>query len=231
MRFAYLVFFEAGADQAIRISEADRQAVRDTVRRLPGLAKARLYTPAEARDPHTDDGSGPCFGFQLYFDRIEDLEAAIGPGGPLLALADPAALPSLAGTTATQQAMLNRPFPVDDPAAPSPAACSYVVHYPGPAEDEKAWIAHYLEHHPALMRRLPGIREIEILTRLDWTDRMPWRRVHHMQRNRVMFDSPAALTAALQSPVRHAMREDFAKFPPYRGGNFHHPMLTELIRP
>jgi hypothetical protein len=52
-----------------------------------------------------------------------------------------------------------------------------------------------------------------------------------MQRNRVMFDSPEALTAALQSPVRHELRADFHTFPPFEGGNFHYPMWTDTIRP
>jgi hypothetical protein len=81
------------------------------------------------------------------------------------------------------------------------------------------------------MARFPDIREIEILTPIEWIDAMPWRRVHHMQRNRVMFDSPAALTAALTSPVRHEMRADFADFPPYEGGVFHFPFATEAVRP
>jgi hypothetical protein len=59
---------------------------------------------------------------------------------------------------------------------------------------------------------------------------MPLERVEHMQRNRVVFDTPEALTQALQSPVRHELRADFHKFPPYEGGSFHFPMISEAIR-
>jgi len=52
-----------------------------------------------------------------------------------------------------------------------------------------------------------------------------------MQRNRVMFDSAEALTAALASPARLQLRRDFEKFPPYEGGIFHYPMATEEVRP
>jgi hypothetical protein len=79
------------------------------------------------------------------------------------------------------------------------------------------------------MARFPGIREIEIYTRIDWCGFLPWRRVNHMQRNKVVFDSPSALTAALNSPVRHEMRVDFAKFPPFTGPNTHFPMSTLTI--
>ena len=43
------------------------------------------------------------------------------------------------------------------------------------------------------MARFPGIRQIEICTRIDWCGFLPWRRVDHMQRNKVVFDSAAAL--------------------------------------
>lgn len=229
MRFCYFTFFESRKDSALRISGADLAVIRQALARLDGLTKAYIYQPAEASDLYTDDGTGPEFAFQLYFERIEDLEAPLGPTGALRALAD--ALPSLAGMHATQQAMLNRTFPVEQEGPLSPQACSYLVHYPGPAEDLNVWLSHYLQNHPGIMARFPGIREIEILTRIDWIDAMPWQRVDPMQRNRVMFDSAEALTAALHSPVRHEMRADFSQFPNFVGGSFHYPMTTEVILP
>jgi len=35
-----------------------------------------------------------------------------------------------------------------------------------------------------------------------------------------------AITAAMNSPVRHRMRADFEKFPPFEGSNIHHPMAA-----
>ena len=66
---------------------------------------------------------------------------------------------------------------------------------PGPAEDMNAWLYHYVTHHPQLMRGFPGIRHIEVLSRLDWCGSLPWPRVDYMQRNRVMFDSPSGADA------------------------------------
>ncbi|MAU96074.1 MAG: hypothetical protein CMP81_09330 [Fulvimarina sp.] len=226
MRFSYLVFFTSD-DAACRVSDDDRGRVRTLVAGVPGLERARLYTPETASDLYNDDGHPPAFGIQLYFAELADLEAAIGSGGVLRPLAEPGTLPSLAGAEATQQAMAVRSFDVPEPAPPTPTACSYVVHYPGPAKDTNAWLSHYIAHHPPIMRRFPGVRELEILTRIDWIDAMPWRRVQHLQRNRILFDSPAALEAALHSPVRHEMRADFSEFPPYEGGNLHYPMATE----
>ena len=52
-----------------------------------------------------------------------------------------------------------------------------------------------------------------------------------MQRNKVVFDSQAALTAALNSPVRHEMRASFGRFPPFTGPITHFPMATTTVMP
>jgi hypothetical protein len=50
-----------------------------------------------------------------------------------------------------------------------------------------------------------------------------------MQRNKVVFDSPAALAAALNSPARHEMRAAFRRFPPFTGPITHFPMATTTV--
>jgi hypothetical protein len=233
MRFSYFVFFENATQPEARISAADQAAITAIVRAVPGLACAHIYTPERAKDFYTNDGPAPQLALQLYFDELTELEAALAPTGHLQALARPDAWPSLAGTAVVQQAMYTRSFPVTErgSATAQGLPCSFLVHYPGHAEDLNAWLLHYVSHHPQIMRRFPGIRQIEVLTRLDWCDAMPWPRVNYMQRNRVMFDSPAALTAAMHSPVRHEMRADFERFPTFHGSNIHYPMATDIVFP
>ena len=182
---------------------------------------------------YLNDGEPPSLALQIYFDGIEPLEAALSAGGPLMALADPSCLPSLSGAAFTQQAMLARSFAVPDPVFRTPSgasACTYLVAYEGTAEDLPAWLSHYLAHHAAIMARFPGIRQVEVCTRIDWCGALPWPRVEHMQRNKVVFDDPDALTAALNSPVRHEMRADFVNFPKFTGPVSHFPMTTRVIR-
>jgi hypothetical protein len=50
-----------------------------------------------------------------------------------------------------------------------------------------------------------------------------------MQRNKVAFDDPSALTAALASPVRHEMRAHFKALPRFSGGVTHFPMSTRAV--
>ena len=119
------------------------------------------------------------------------------------------------------------PFAPEPPPAGQP--CSFLVHYPGPAADLNAWNRHYNTHHPPLMARFPGVRLVEIYTRIDWVCGLPWPAETAMQRNKLMFDSPAALSAALASPVLAEMRADFNTFPPFQGGNVHHAFDTCII--
>ena len=112
---------------------------------------------------------------------------------------------------------------------PGEFPCTYLVAYEGQAEDLNAWHSHYIGDHPPIMARFPGIRQVEIYTRIDWCGSLPWPRVEHMQRNKVVFDSPAALTAALNSPVRHEMRAAFARFPAFTGPVTHFPMATMIV--
>jgi uncharacterized protein (TIGR02118 family) len=227
MRIAYFITFQNSGKPAARINEHDIARFTDIVAATPHLERALIFTPASAHDPFLDDGAPPQLAAELYFADIAALEAAAASQGQLQALAVADRFPSLAGAAITQQAMLVRPFPVPEPHGP--AGCTYLVSYEGAAEDLNGWLAYYIEHHPPLMIRMPGIREFEICTRIDWCGFLPWPRVDYMQRNKTVFDDPAALTAALNSPVREAMREDYKKFPPFTGKASHYPMTTRAL--
>ena len=233
MTIAYFVTFMDHRNPAARASDADVARIVEIVRSTPRLRKGLVFTPETAHDPYAKDPSPP-LALELYFADIADLEAAIGPRGHLQALAARGSLPSLAKTEATQQAMIARRFPVPDPVFRTPPGgrpCTYLEHYPGWAEDLNAWLVHYIDSHTPVMARFPGIREIEVCTRLDWCSAVPWPRVHYMQRNKVVFDNAAALTAALNSPVREEMRADFHKFPPFSENSRHVPMATLIVEP
>ena len=210
-------------------AEVSLGPLTELVARTPGLTNGLIYTPSITSDPYLNDGPPPVLGLQLNFSDLADMEAALAKDGHLQTLPN-----LLAGTTGTQQAMLSRHFPVPDARFRTPSGephCTYLVAYEGEAEDKNVWLSYYIAHHPPIMARFPGIRQIEISTRLDWCGFLPYPRVDFLQRNKVVFDSPAALTAALNSPVRHEMRADFKNFPPFNGGNTHFPMLTRTVQP
>ena len=204
-----------------RASDDDLARAGAVVRGLQGVAEAFLFTPASSHDPYLDDGAPPPLVIEMTFAHIEELEAAAGQAGGLAGLA------SLSGAEIAEQAMLTRVFL--DAAAPRLQSCTYLVAYEGEADDTNAWLTHYVTHHPPIMARFPGIRAIKVYSRLDWCSATGWRRENAMQRNKVVFDSPEALTAALNTPVRHEMRADYAAFPKFSGMVRHFPMWTERI--
>ncbi|QKJ94461.1 hypothetical protein [Agrobacterium pusense] len=234
MKFAYIVLVDAGDASHQALSEKVLADISDVLRTTPKMTCAHLYTPGRAQDQFRAPEKSPLLGMQIYFNSLEDLEEAVCREGNLWQLVEMEVFSTAKGNVVTQQAMYVRHFPVDHPesvASDREKPCSYLVHYPGPAHNQNSWLGHYIKHHPQIMRTFPGIRSIEVLTRVDWVGFIPWARANHMQRNRVMFDSQAALTKALHSPARNAMREDFEKFPAYEGGNYHYPMETLIIRP
>jgi hypothetical protein len=167
--------------------------------------------------------------WQLYADQPEDMEAWLAADGALnQALPELLAQMGTGGRVVQQQIMLNRRFPTAQKAGVNSA--TYLVHYPGQAQDLNAWHTHYLNHHPGIMQTFPGIQGIEIYTRLDWVGGLPGPRVDFMQRNKVVFADAKGLSAALRSPVINDMRADFHRFPPFSGGNVHHPMATHAAR-
>jgi hypothetical protein len=223
--------FQAATDA---IPAAELAKLDGVLRATPGLRKALIHAASAASDPYVKDGAPPSLVLQLYFARIADLEAALARDGHLRVLSSGDEFPALAKAGVAQQAMLVRPFAVPEPTlknAPGVAYCTYLVSYEGEAEDLNAWHSHYLDSHIGHMARFPGIRELEVYTRLDWVSGLPWTRLNFMQRNKVAFDSKDALTAALNSPVRHEMRADFNAFPAFTGPNKHFAMATHVVFP
>jgi len=216
------------------LSAGEMAKLDQLIETAPKLSKALLHTSASASDPYVKDEASPPLVLQLYFPTLPDLEAVLSRRGHLAGLLSPAEFPVVAGADVAQQAMVVREFAVPEPTFHNPPGephCTYLVSYEGEAEDLNAWHGHYLDNHTRHMAAFPGIRQLEVYTRLDWVSALPWTRVYFMQRNKVVFDSPAALTHALNSPVRHDMRADFKAFPRFSGPNKHHAMMTRIVVP
>ena len=203
--------------------------------RMPGLCKALLHQPCRVEDPFfSDKPEGPIeYVLQFFFKDLFSLEAASMPQGDLAALLDSLDA-ALAPQAKSQQAMVVRSFPVDARAggcaqgAPA-TACTYLVAYYGAGQSHDLWLAAYMKNHVPLMARMPGIREVEIYTRLDWLSGLALPRAAAIQRNKVVFDNPESLLAALQSPLRAEMRADYLSLPEIGLSNTHEAMRTDVI--
>lgn len=229
MKFSWFATFQDDAGPLGHVSESDKAWLIDLISHTPSLTKGLVFTPWNIDGLLYDDGPSPELQLQLYFDDIEALESAVGKAGHLQQLTGATNLTTLTEAKVTEQAMLVRDYPVANAPPSEHPFCTYLVHYPGPAEDLNLWLRHYMDGHTPVMRRFPGIRGVEICSRIDWCSSLPWERVNYMQRNKVVFDDANALKAALASPVMQEMRADLTEFPPYLGGNAHFPMRTVQI--
>ena len=208
------------SDEAIR-------PLAELIRGVPALVSGYIYQPLETAPDHpfSGDGSGPALALELRFERLAETEAALVPDR-LGRIAD--AMPS--GAEISHQAFAARDFATADPDIRSDEPCTFLVRYPGPAADAGAWLDHYDACHPPIMVRFPGIRRVATYRPIPWTTGLPWLRDTALQRNKVVFDSPAALAAALASPVMAEMRADRDTFPPFEGKATHFPMRTVIAR-
>ncbi|RZF31562.1 EthD family reductase [Paraburkholderia sp. UYCP14C] len=220
----------------IRTSDT-RQPLTDTpallraATQVVGLRKLIVHEPVagqvDARLAPAADA--PSCVLQWYFDELAPLEAALEPDGAIVrALHAASSGAATSPRTFAQQVMAVRTFAPPQAASADDSArrCTYLVAYEGVAQDFNAWLTHYLAHHPPLMLQLPALRELEIYTRIDSRSGLPFAHASAMQRNKVVFDDPRALTDALASPVRDAMRRDFHALPPYSGATPHFAMRS-----
>lgn len=215
------------ADAVLPLPDDQRAALLALLTRCPGLRWGEVMLPANAHDPYYAGAAGsPSLVVQLYFDALSALESALLPGAALAPLADASFLPAMSGARAAQQAMLVRPYPVPDARRRRDAALSYWVEYSGPAADANAWHQHYNAHHPALLAQFPGIRTIELYTPAVVVCGLPLPERSCLQRNKTVFDDAAAMTAAMASPVREALRADFHSLPAFSGPAHHFPFHT-----
>ncbi|MCL4746013.1 MAG: hypothetical protein KJZ83_11420 [Burkholderiaceae bacterium] len=98
-----------------------------------------------------------------------------------------------------------------------------LVHYYGPTDDPGAFAAHYVAHHPAILARLPRVREVLCyLPAGPVASGLPQDPT--VIRNEVRFDSMDDLLAALRSSVMTELRADTKAFPRF-GRSTHYPML------
>jgi hypothetical protein len=135
------------------------------------------------------------------------------------------------GIAASITAMERRFYPVDGEGAPGPlrAPFSYVVRYRRPAEDEAAFVKHYVGDHPRLEAQFPRIRSIMCYFPLPEPASRRFPPADYMLGNEVVFDNIDDFNAAMQSPVRHEMRAHFHSFPKFSGAVTHFAMLRERL--
>lgn len=206
------------------------------LRGVPGLAQlVRHRAVSGVQDPSIQHAAGPIHAFQLYFDELLSLEQVLRPGSVLDRAMASSEAPLRGQLRWCHQAMAVRRYELPGHSSGAETTlqqgCTYFVSYEGQADDNEAWLAHYLRHHPPIMKKLPGLRKLEVYSRIDYSSGLDIERSRALQRNIVMFDSEQHLNEALDSPVRAELRADYEGFPPFKGTSPHGAMLSEAFAP
>ena len=191
---------------------------------LPELLFLDLYTPVtgSATDPLVDDGAAPACLAKLGVPSLDVLDHVVRVERFGAALAD---------GILTCTAMRRSEHAVAGAASPLVAPFSYLVRYHRPAEDEAAFVRHYLDTHPLLLARLPRIRNVMCYVPLAWRHPAGFPGADYMLGNEVVFDHNEDFNAAMASPLRHELRAHFHQFPPFSGRNTHYPMDRRRLFP
>jgi hypothetical protein len=225
MSFVYEIAFRTAPGAAEPASHWFNAELVGALCNLANLAALDVYRPVGGtHDPYNKDEGPPLLIAVPEFQTRNALDGATAALERMLAH-----MPAGIGVTIT--AMGRCFYPVDGEAAAGPlrAPFSYVVRYHRPAEDEAAFVAHYVADHPRLEARFPGIRSIMCYFPLaaPVSQRVPC--ADYMLGNEVVFDCVEDFNAAMQSPVRHEMRAHFHSFPKFSGAVTHFAMLRERL--
>ncbi|MCW5771702.1 MAG: hypothetical protein KIT16_08725 [Rhodospirillaceae bacterium] len=226
MTIAYFITYSGAPEFGEPLRAWLKGAPADLFKKAPGLKSLDLYTPERAaQDPYLHDGAPPLAMLQAGFASLEALEAFLATPEFRATMIAPSPAPP-DKVAAVHDAMEQRFYPVAGETTPGPlvAPISYVVRYQRPADNEAAFVEHYVTHHPQIQARFPRIRSIMCYVPIKWTDPTPITPASYLLGNEVVFDSVDDLDGSLNSPVRHELREDFKTFPKFSGRNTHYAM-------
>jgi uncharacterized protein (TIGR02118 family) len=206
------------------------------LRGIPGLTHLMGHRAISGvHDPAIKNAAGPAHAFQLYFDELLSLEQVLRSESVLDRALASGDAPLRRPFQWSHQAMAVRRYELPghslQPEAAVQQGCTYFVSYEGQSADDEEWLAHYLRHHPPIMKKLPGLRKLEVYSRIDYSSELDIERSRALQRNLVVFDSQQQLNEALDSPVREELRADYDGFPPFKGVSPHGAMLSEAFAP
>ena len=202
------------------------ETARPRLAQLAGLGSLDVYMPDDvgSQDPYNRDEAAPRMLVLAEFAGAGALQEAMS-GGMLREVLG--ALPEGLHVTASA---LRRSFHAPDENGCLPGNASYVVRYLRPAEDDELFVRAYLDSHPSIEARLPGIRSVICYLPLRDMSVPGYPSMDYLVGNEVVFDSADAFNAAMRSPAREELRAHFHELPPFSGGSTHFLMRrTRLV--
>lgn len=121
-------------------------------------------------------------------------------------------------------------FPVSGQDTPlqRTAPLSFVVRYYGPVKDASEFADFYSKHHPPILAKFEGIRNVLCYLPLNWRSSGEVLDDSLIIGNEVVFDDLDALKRALKSDVLAEAQEDSKHFQAF-GSSTHHAMQRKRV--
>ena len=233
MALVHFLTFRGAGSATADLASWFRDGAAAALAQAPSVSYLDLYTPSltDHTDPYVDDRDAPILMVQTSHEDAAALRATLESDALTLA-GDVTGAPG-AELRLTHDAMAQEFFAVGGADLPQPmtASLSFVVRYHGPCGDPAEFTKHYRHGHATALARLPEIRNVLVYARIDWEDPTGIERADYLLGNEVVFDSIDALNTALNSPLRHELREHYNTFPDWTGYNTHFAMDRERLAP
>jgi hypothetical protein len=230
MSHALFISYDGPGDQQAALTAWFEDRPLSALRAQDAVRAIELFSFEKAHDPYLDDGAGPLLLVELGFDDAAGMAAALGAADVRAALGPSGAPPGL-GVAVTLDAfrVVRQTLPGQETAATERrGTMSYIVRYYRPAEDEQTFTDFYVAKHPPLLAQFPNIRNVLCFLPVAWNNPSAIPMADCMLGNEVVFETIADFDSAMQSDVRHRLREDYLNFPPFSGPVTHFMMRRRL---
>jgi hypothetical protein len=224
----FVTIWSAGISSA-DLDEKFRGASLDFLKSNDAVQAVETYTPEPGDVPRMDDVPAPTIIIQIDVDDAAAAETLVQSDKFQQLFIDKGAYAAAVEKINLEiLEPVHFPLPGLETPPPRTAPLSFVVRYYGPVKDASHFVDFYTSHHPPILSKFEGIRNVLCYLPLDWRTTKEVSDERLIIGNEVVFDDLDALKRALQSDVLEEAIADGASFPPF-GHNSHHAMHRERI--
>ena len=197
----------------------------------PDVIAVEFYTPEHSEEPVHDMDSlvPPTLMVQIDFDSVEKAEKLTSSDAFKNLFTNKQGFSAAAERIDLETLeVVHYDLPGHDSPPARTAPMSFVVRYYGPVADGSDFIDYYINHHPQITARFPGIRNVLCYLPLGWREMDEIRDDQMIVGNEVVFDDLESFKQALASDVFAELRADGQNFKEW-GYSSHHSMHRKKV--
>ncbi|GEM_PF-729713 len=197
----------------------------------PAVELVEFYTPASGRLSMMYESGAPAMMIEVNTDSIEKAKELVYSGEFKKLFTSKRLYPfAVEKINVEILEVVNYKLPGHETPPVRTAPLSFVVRYYGPVKNHSGYVDYYTNHHPALLAKFPGIRNVLCYLPVNWQSSEQVTDSRLLIGNEVVFDDLAGLEAALHSPVMDEVSKDGKQLAKFNiGDGTHHAMEREQV--